>query len=280
MADYAQPASLEEATRLLADGAWVMLAGGTDFYPSLGEGPITRPMLDVSCIDALQGINRADGGWRIASLATWTDVINADLPPAFDALQQAAREVGSVQIQNRATVVGNICNASPAADGVPPLLVLDAQVELASQAGLRTLALGDFILGNRKTARRSDEIVTGLFIPDAAVCGRSAFFKLGARKYLIISIAMTAARIAADDAGRVTDAAISVGACSVVAQRLGKLEEDLIGKPMAGLDAVPRAVHVAHLTPIDDVRAPAAYRLEAALEGVRRAVARCVEAGS
>jgi CO/xanthine dehydrogenase FAD-binding subunit len=93
-----------------------------------------------------------DGAIRIGALTTWTDIVRrrtCRLP--FDALKQAAREVGSVQIQNRATLAGNLCNASPAADGVPPLLALDAQVELTGGSGNRLVALKDFIKGNRQT---------------------------------------------------------------------------------------------------------------------------------
>jgi len=80
-----------------------------------------------------------EGNWHIGALTTWTDIIRHDLPPAFDSLKLSAREVGSIQIQNRATVIGNICNASPAADGVPPLLTLDAIVKIGSADGEREL---------------------------------------------------------------------------------------------------------------------------------------------
>src|SRR5690606_35270448 len=123
-------------------------------------------------------------------------------------------------IQNMASVAGNLCNASPAADGVPGLLVLDAEVELRSASATRTLALGDFILGNRKTALRPDEMVTAIRVPKTSTDGASAFEKLGARRYLVISIAMAAVRVVADDDGRVSSAAIAVGSCSAVAQRL------------------------------------------------------------
>src|SRR4029077_8004802 len=96
---------------------------------------------------------------------TWTDVLHVPLPRCFDALKGAAREVGSVQIQNRGTVAGNLCNASPAADGVPPLLARDAEVELTSSAGPRRMPLAEFIVGNRKTARRVDEILTAVIVP-------------------------------------------------------------------------------------------------------------------
>ena len=280
MERYAQPTSVKEAVELLAADAWVMLAGGTDFYPGLGEGPVSGPVLDISRIDALRGISRDDdkAGWRIGALATWTQLVRADfLPASFDCLKQAALEVGSVQIQNRATIVGNICNASPAADGVPALLVLDAEVELTSVRSTRRMGLSEFLHGNRQTARRPDEIVTGIFIPGNSARGSSAFFKLGARRYLVISIAMVAARIELDGADLVKAAAVSVGACSVVAQRLSGLENELTGTKPEDVSSVPDARHLDCLSPIDDVRAPAGYRLDAALEGVRRALAACVE---
>lgn len=278
MVAYAQPTSLEEAVTLLGDGGWTVLAGGTDVYPALGEDPVTTPLLDVSRLAGLRGITRReDGSIRIGALTTWTDLVRADLPAAFDALKQAAREVGSVQIQNRASLAGNLCNASPAADGVPPLLVLDASVELASRAGARSMKLADFIHGNRRTARDPGELMTFIDIPASSLTGNSAFFKLGSRRYLVISIAMVAARLAVDGAGRITSAAIAVGACSAVAQRLPKLEAALSGQPLAAAADIAQAVHLDALSPIDDVRAPAGYRMEAALEGVRRALSSAAE---
>ena len=128
-------------------------------------------------------------------------MIRADLPPLFDALKAAAREVGGVQIQNAGTVAGNVCNASPAADGMPALLALGAEVELQSAAGSRRLPLDDFVLGSRRTARRADELVSALHIPARAAGARSVFLKLGGRRYLVISITMVAVLIELD-AGR------------------------------------------------------------------------------
>ena len=281
MAGYAQPTSLAEAVTLLGDGGWTVLAGGTDVYPALGETPLTSPVMDISRLGDLRGIAPApDGGIRIGALTTWTDIVRASLPPAFRALQQAAREVGSVQIQNRATIAGNLCNASPAADGVPPLLALDARVELASRSGNRTLPLSDFIQGNRKTARDSGELLTFIHVPAAGLQGNSAFFKLGSRRYLVISIAMIAARLAADGNGIITGAAVAVGACSAVAQRLPALESAIIGQNLQAAAGIAAPQHLAALSPIDDVRAPAGYRMDAALEGVRRALTMAGEGAS
>jgi CO/xanthine dehydrogenase FAD-binding subunit len=195
------------------------------------------------------------------------------LPPAFDALRLAAKEVGSVQIQNLACVAGNLCNASPAADGVPALMVLDAEVELTSLGGKRVLPLGEFILGNRKTALRPDEMVTAIRVPKASTTGASAFEKLGARRYLVISIAMAAARLALDDDGRISKAAVAVGSCSAVAQRLSGLESALVGlRPDKEIADAVAAARFHELAPIDDVRGSADYRRAAAREIVLRAI--------
>jgi CO/xanthine dehydrogenase FAD-binding subunit len=188
----------------------------------------------------------------------------------FDGLKLAAREIGGVQIQNAGTVAGNLCNASPAADGVPPLLALDARVEIADIAGSTNVALADFILGNRKTLLRPDQLLTALLIPKPAHSARSHFAKLGARKYLVVSIVIVAATLEID-AGRVSAARVAVGAASAVAQRLPLLEAALIGQPCdARLGERARPEHLSMLAPIDDVRASGEYRLEAGLTLVRR----------
>ena len=134
MPAYYRPEELSEACALLADGPLAILAGGTDLYPATGAPQLSGDVLDVTGIAELCGIARERQGWRIGAAVTWSELIRTELPPAFDALKFAAREVGSEQIQNAGTVAGNICNASPAADGVPALMILDAEVELASRA--------------------------------------------------------------------------------------------------------------------------------------------------
>jgi CO/xanthine dehydrogenase FAD-binding subunit len=269
---YAKPTNLSDALTLLGEAQWRVLAGGTDFYPALGAKPLQENVLDINGLGELRGIAETDGHIVIGARTTWTDIVKADLPPAFDALREAAREVGSVQIQNTATVAGNLCNASPAADGVPPLLILDADVELRSLGGTRHLPLTDFILGNRLTALQAGEIVTAIRIPKSSAAGPSNFQKLGARRYLVISIAMAAARIIVED-GVVSDAAIAVGSCSAVAKRLSEVEAALHGLPVGPqLAQAIGGARFSELAPIDDVRGTAEYRLDAAREIVSRAV--------
>ncbi|MET2829654.1 FAD binding domain-containing protein [Mesorhizobium shangrilense] len=272
MIRYAKPTTVDEALALLGDGAWRILAGGTDFYPAQGIKPFRDDVLDINGLAELRGIAETDGHLVIGARTTWTDIIRHPLPPALDALKQAAREVGSVQIQNVASVAGNLCNASPAADGVPSLLTLDAEVELRSAAVTRRLPLQDFILGNRRTALQRDEMVTAIRVPKPASTGTSAFVKLGARRYLVISIAMVAARLVVEN-GIVREAAVAVGSCSAVAKRLAGVEAALRGRAADGglADAVQSAP-MAELSPIADVRGSAEYRLDAVREIVARAV--------
>jgi CO/xanthine dehydrogenase FAD-binding subunit len=275
MLRYAKPHSLEEALALLAEEPWRILAGGTDFYPALGARPLRENVLDINALSELRGIAEDDSHLVIGGRATWTAIAHADLPPSFDALKAAAREVGSIQIQNVGTVAGNLCNASPAADGVPALMALDAEVELRSADTMRRLPLEKFILGNRKTAIRPGEMVTAIRVAKASAKGSSAFVKLGARRYLVISIAMAAARLVPAPDGRIAEAAIAIGSCSAVAQRLPALEAALVGLPAdASLAHAVKAEHLAGLTPIDDVRGSREYRIEAAREIVARALLR------
>ena len=192
-------------------------------------------------------------------------------PPALRGLRLAAREVGARQIQNSGTIGGNLCNASPAADGAPPLLVVDAEVELASASRTRRLSLAEFIDGPRRTKLAEDELLTAIRIPARALSGESAFLKLGARKHLVISIAMVAARIAVDG-GIVTEAALAIGSCGPAATRLPYVERALIGAPLDPARITAEAV-AASLAPIDDIRGSADYRIAGATELARRAVA-------
>ena len=280
MASYVRPTELDQALGLLGESPRVIVAGGTDYYPSRVGRPLDDDVLDVTALDALKAIDIAADHVRIGALATWTDVIEAALPPCFDGLKLAAREVGGVQIQNAGTVAGNVCNASPAADGTPCLLALDAEVELASAGGERALPLVDFVLGNRRTARRNDEIVTAIRVPLPGANARSTFLKLGARRYLVIAIVSVAAVVEPAEDGTVGRARIAVGACSEAPRRLDALEAELAGRPFVpGIGDVVSAAHLDGLSPIDDVRGSAAYRDDAAATIVARALDRLAEAG-
>jgi CO/xanthine dehydrogenase FAD-binding subunit len=272
---YFRPLALDDALRARAAGPCAVLAGGTDFYPARVGKLVAEDVLDLTALAELRGIAEAADRFRIGALATWTELAAAPLPAWFDALKLAAREVGGVQIQNTGTVAGNLCNASPAADGVPPLLALGAEVELRSVRGTRTLPLAGFLLGNRRTACVADELVTAVLVPKWRANARSTFLKLGARRYLVISIAMVAVAVETDADGTIARAGVAVGACSAVAQRLSALEHDLAGRRLeAGIGSAVTPAHLAPLAPIDDVRGTAAYRRDAAATLVARALER------
>ncbi|WP_439576489.1 FAD binding domain-containing protein [Elioraea sp.] len=270
MGRYLRPASLPEALAAMAAGPYLPLAGGTDHYPARIDGSPDEDLLDLTAIPCLRGIAEDGSGWRFGAATTWTEVIEAELPPLFAGLKAAAREIGGAQIQNAGTLGGNLCNASPAADGTPNWLALDAEVELASAVDRRTLPVVAFVLGNRRTARRPDEIVTAIRVRRPGGSARSVFLKLGARRYLVISIVMVAAVATFDAAGRIVHARVAVGACSTVPLRLPALEARLVGATPD--PALVEPADLAPLAPIDDVRGTAAYRRDAALTLVRRAI--------
>ena len=270
---YLRAGSLDQAFTALAAGARV-LAGGTDLYPLAGAR-FAEAVVDLADVPGMVGISAGPEGVRIGALTTWSAVAEADLPPACVALQQAARVVGGRQIQNMGTVGGNLCNASPAADGVPALLCLEAEVELAGPGGVRRMAVAEFLTGVRRTALHPGEVLVAVHLPGRALAGRSAFEKLGARAYLVISIAMVAVRVEVF-AGQIVAVAVAVGACSAVARRLAGVEAALIGPVVGAAGRVDPVDVAAGLDPIDDIRATAEYRRVAATELIRRAVQRAL----
>jgi len=270
---FERPQTIAQAARLLASGPWAVLAGGTDLYPAHVGRAVAAPLLDITAIAGLRGIRRDDRGWAIGATTTWTDVVRAELPPLFAALKAAAREVGGVQIQNTGTVAGNVCNASPAADGTPALIALGASVVLQSERGERELPIEDFVLGSRRTARAVDELVVAVRVPARSARARSAFAKLGGRRYLTISISTVAVVVDVDDSGAIVHAGVAVGSCSAVARRLPALEARLFGVAAdSDLASLLDSADLAPLTPIDDLRGSAAYRRDATVTLVRRAL--------
>lgn len=260
---YAQPTTLQQALALRANGAPAPIAGGTDIYPAIANGARYAALLDLSRVaEFARPIEKTDGGWRMSPHVTWTDIASADLPRQFAGLKAAAIEVGGRQIQNRGTVVGNLCNASPAADGTVALLAMDAAVQLASaRNGARTAPLSAFVVGNRRTLCRDDELVVGVRAPDWGPRSAGAFSKLGARRYLVISIVMAGVVLSASADGRIDRAGVAVGACGPKAIRLPAVEEALLG--LATDRPIPPDIAKGKtdaLTPIDDVRGAAAYR--------------------
>lgn len=272
---YLAPETVAEALAVLRDPQQRIVAGCTDVFPALRPGEQPGRIVDITRIDALRGIRETEAGWRIGAAVSWSEIAQARLPRAFAGLQAAARAVGGIQIQNRGTIGGNICNASPAADGVPPLLTLAPEVEIVSSRGARRVALERFITGVRQTDLAPGEIMVAIWVPKQPRTARGAFVKLGSRAHLVISIAMVAALVDLR-AGRIASARVAVGSCAPTARRLPELEAWLAGRAADGLALAafddPR--HYAPLAPIGDIRGTAEFRRDVVAELCRRAVLR------
>jgi CO/xanthine dehydrogenase FAD-binding subunit len=247
-----QPASLAEALRLLRDeGPLVPLAGCTDVYVALNFG--TQPVgryLDLSGLRALRGIRRGAGGTLvIGAMTTFAELgRNPLVRRQAPTLAEAARQVGGIQIQNRATLGGNIANASPAADGVPVLAAAEAYLLLASAAGERRVPVNGFFTGYRQTALRPDELILAIELPPPE--GRPWFRKVGTRAANAISKVVLAGV-------RGARPRLAVGSVGPTVLRLPRTEAALAAG--AGLDEAT-ALLDAEITPIDDLRSTAAYR--------------------
>ena len=285
MPAYHRPTTLEEALAIRAGEDVTVLAGGTDVYPAqggarrLGRHAPSRHARHHGRCPSLRGIAE-DADALAHRRADDLDRPHPRRPAAaVRRAEAAAREIGGVQIQNRGTLAGNICTASPAGDGAPNLLALDAESGAGEPARPPRRADGRF--HRRLSPHRSaaaDEIVTAILVPKPQAAARSHFLKLGARRYLVISIVMAAGVIETDAAGAVAAARIAVGACSAVPQRLPALEAALIGQPLEAAADIAAPAHLAPLAPIDDIRGSAAYRRHAALALVRDLLAELASA--
>jgi CO/xanthine dehydrogenase FAD-binding subunit len=275
MTAYRRPTRLSEALALLAEASVppLLLAGGTDIYPARAAAeawmrPVDRPLLDLSALPDLAGIEDRGDHHRIGALVTWAALRDAALPPWFYALRQAAAQVGGAQVQNRGTLVGNLCNASPAADGVPPLLALDAELELASLAkdgtvSMRRVPIDGFFTGPGRTRRAPNELLTAIRVPLGASGRVTRFYKAGTRPALDISTVVIALASGRDGEGRLHGVRLALGAVAPTPLRARRAEALLEGKVLdeALADAAARAA-ADEAKPIDDVRASAWYRKE------------------
>ena len=262
---YYRPDKINDALYSLSKEKLTIAAGCTDLLPSTQQENLGNNILDISGIKSLRHISFENGFRKIGSGVTWTDLVeNNELPKCYDMLKECSLQIGSKQIQNLGTIGGNLCNASPAADGVPCLLSLDASIELLSVNGKRVLKLEDFIKGSRKTELQNNEILSAILIPKEAEIGRSSFLKLGARKYLVISIAMIACKLNLKK-DVISEITISVGSCSAVAKRIKSLENLLIGKSIK--DELTKIIlnynYENYLSPINDIRGTNTYRFKA-----------------
>lgn len=256
------PATLPEALELMAAGGYRPLAGGTDLMVQLEADVIEPPaaVLDLWRLDELRGVAYDGYDVAIGALTTWTElrastVIRARLP----ALAQAAATIGAAQIQNRGTIGGNICNASPAGDSLPVLLAVDATFDVGSTAGERTIPAREFWVAYRRTALRPDELLLRVRFPVER--GRhTRFRKVGGRAAQAISKVVLALSYR-DDGPLWQDVRLALGSVAPTPIRARRTEAILEGaSPREAVADQAAAMLAEEISPIDDVRSTAAYR--------------------
>ena len=273
--EFAQPRAVPEALKLLAETERSLpLAGGTNVLVNMKRAPLeTELVVDLSRLEELQGIAADNGKIRLGAAVTFAQLLEwrGGGPVVEGLLAPMCAAFAGPLIRNLATLGGNLCDASAAADASPPLLALDAMVELDSAAdGPRALPLPEFFQGVRKTARRPGELMTGIAFARPHDKERRYYYKLGKRRadaISIVSVAMTA-RL---EQGKVERARIALGAVAPVAMRALEAESILQGEPLSdGVIAAAAMAAAKEARPIDDFRAGGAYRRRMVETLVRR----------
>lgn len=274
--DYFRAPTVEEALAKLAEEPRRrVICGATDAFADISLVPARSAWVDISRIDALRRIERCDGWARIGAASSWESIARTAWLPA--ALRDAAAAVGSLQIRLQGSIGGNLCHASPVADGVPPLLSLDAQVELASVRGVRRLPLQEFLLGSGRIALKADELLVAVLFALPSEADRTAFVKCTNRDGSALAVVSAAVRLRMSAVNTIEAAAVAVGGASEVPLRMPALEASLQGRRAEALRDVIEGASLAALTPIDDCRATAVHRTHLARIGIMRALTHCIE---
>lgn len=270
--------TVEEALNTLAEfgDAAQPVAGGTDVMIQLSRNEISPDLLmPIHELAELSTIE-TNGVQRVGSLVTHEALAKGALGPSCESIAEAALTVGGWQTQTVGTLGGNICNASPAADTLPPLLVHDAEVQLRSSSGSRSLPLQDFFLGRRETVRQPDELLMSVSLAPAARRAGDVYLKVGRRGAMEVAVVGYAMRLVFDEEGKVSQARIALASVAPVPVRARAAESLLEGRHLdeSTLTGVSEAILDA-IDPIDDLRASASYRKLLIPGLTRRAAAIC-----
>lgn len=265
MTAYLRPRDLDEALAArAAHPDWMVLAGGTDLMVNANHRPPPPGILDLWRLPELCFVRHADGEIAIGAGTTWLEVerdpgVRAHAAP----LAAAAREIGALQIQARATLGGNVGTSSPVGDSLPVLLALDAVLEVASPRGRRWVPYRDWCTGYRTTQLAPDELIVAAHVPVPGPATRTAWRKVGTRRAQSISKVMGAAAITLDG-DVVVDARIALGAVADRPIRIAAAEAAVRGLRLADAADAARAAVASAIQPIDDIRSTASYRREVA----------------
>ena len=257
--------SLDEALRILSkkkDEDLTIIAGGTDLMVRFAEGSLQqRRFLSIEGIKELKGIKESKDQIEIKCLTTFSEISgHKSIKKYVPLVSIAAKEIGSIAIQNRATIGGNIMNASPAADSPPTLLVYDASLKLVSSGGERIVDIKDFYLGYKKMNVRKDEILQSVIINKPIRQAKGYFRKVGPRNAMAISKVVLAGT-GIKDKGIIKHIRLSFGSLAPTVVRATKVEEFVIGKKF-GFELVKNAKELLYheISPIGDIRSTEEYR--------------------
>ena len=245
----------------------IPFAGGTDLYVALNAGtPPGSRYVDLWGLRELRGIRVGRAGVTLGALTTFREIRDhAVLGKKLPSLVAAASEVGAWQIQNRATIGGNIANASPAGDSLPVLMAHDAMVHVRSVRGGRAIPFADLYTGYRALAMEPDELITSVEVPFAPAGARAFFRKVGTRRAQSISKVVCAGVLKLDRKGNATHARFALGSVAPVTLRARRAEEALMGiQASAAALAAARAALERDIAPIDDIRSTRDYRIAVA----------------
>jgi carbon-monoxide dehydrogenase medium subunit len=282
--DYFAPASIEEALELLRKYGRKaqLMAGGTDLLVGMKTQEINPEyVIDLKHIANLEKISYGREDFcRVGALTRVGQIeISPIIKGSFGILSQAASVLGSVQIRNKGTIGGNLCNASPAADLAPPLLALDAKVKLATMGGMRLEKLENFFTGPGTTILKPEEILTEIQIPSVAPSSSGIYLKFSRRKAMDLALVGVALVVTLDPSRRIcADARLALGAVAPTPIRLRKVEEIVRGRQI-DQDLIDEVSNLAveEARPISDIRSSAWYRKQIIRSLVRKAVTLAVE---
>lgn len=266
--DLRTPSNLDDALRLLTDepNVWKPFAGGTDLMVLLEAGKLAhKQFINLWHLPELRGIAVTDDSITLGAMTTYSQMqAHPVLQSEFPLLCQAASWTGSVAIQNRGTIGGNIANASPAADSLPALLVYEAELELVAANGARWIPYQNFHTGYKQMVLRSDELIKAIRLPRATANWIQHSRKVGTRKAQAISKVCIAVLANIDD-NTIHDIRLAFGSVAPVPMRCVQIEAVLRGRSIdRATIAVARAALTDEIAPIDDLRSTAEYRLRVA----------------
>lgn len=276
--DVLTPQSLDEALGILHNeqARLRIVAGGSDVIVQLRDGVMrAEKLLNILPLKELRFTRKNGDQIHIGSLATYSDIINSQLTREHAwILVEAAKQIGAIQLQNTATIGGNLGNASPAGDSLPPLYAIDAIVVTRSKAGKREIPIEQFFVGYRKTALRPDELIEEVYFNSMNSKDRGAYIKLGLREANAISIVDVAVALRGRNSDEsFAEAKVALGAVAPMITRARKSEKALVNTPLNEATMWKAASLAADdAAPIDDIRGSAEYRKDAVVSSVYQAL--------